>query len=580
MTAVRREPVDELKLSIRALQSRRDAIHISALRFPNYRNLELGAKLPFEFPITLLMGRNGTNKSSILHALYGSVAGNTIGDFWFETQIDAIPATVDGLKQSVAHTYTDGSGNTVESIKARAPRSAADPDYWEAVKPTGVYGFAPGTRRISPVQLNVLHLDFRGELPAFDKYFYFPDPKHLARRAEHARRKGKLRREYRKQDYLRRRSGILKKKLRTDGTALTDEELDLLRYILEREYVGGRVLKHDLFHGHEGWTLVFSTSGLRGYSDAFAGSGESAAALLVHNVLAAPERTLILLDEPETSLHPRAQQRLMQFLAHQAVRKSLQIVMATHSIYLAEGLPQTAIRVLGLGATGRVWISTNHSAAEALQEISTLPSGNTILVEDKRAKAVVLGALQKVSTQALQQFQIVVRSGGTSRIFRDVQAFVNAGRTDVFVVLDGDHRPEIAIPPAGQLPQGQAELKALIQELTKGPNTRGPGLDFVEEEEMTAYVEFLRRYVRYLPSNTPEELVWSVTNIEHLLGGPMPADIAGEADAKQRLRLVAKASPGLNEDSVFRVLLARLLKSDTPQARELAATIDEIRGTA
>ncbi|HEY5281830.1 MAG TPA: hypothetical protein VIM14_03475, partial [Polyangia bacterium] len=98
-------------------------VHLEKLRFPNYRNLAFGEQLVFGYPITVLLGRNGTNKSSILQAVHGAGKGNSIGEYWFETALDAIPETnIDGLKQSVAHTYRDNNDRPVECLKARAPR--------------------------------------------------------------------------------------------------------------------------------------------------------------------------------------------------------------------------------------------------------------------------------------------------------------------------------------------------------------------------------------------------------------------------------------------------------------------------
>jgi hypothetical protein len=254
----REKPVDDLQQSIKALKSNNPPIYICSLRFPNYRNLRFDSELPFDFPITILLGRNGTNKSSILHALYGSPIRQTIADYWFETKLDAIPLERNGRKQSVIHRYIGENSTIVECIKARAPRGNTDPDYWEPVRHSQVYGLTDSGSRTSPIKLRVTHLDFRGELPAFDKYFYFPDPKHLATLARRAKESGKLRRVYRKQDYLRKRSVLLKKEIEKKGTAFTNDELEVLKYILERDYVSGKVLKHSLFHGHEGWTDLAS----------------------------------------------------------------------------------------------------------------------------------------------------------------------------------------------------------------------------------------------------------------------------------------------------------------------------------
>ena len=434
--------------------------------------------------------------------------------------------------------------------------------------------------RVPPISLNVVHLDFRGELPAFDKYFYFPDPKHLSRLDNYAReRKGKSRQQYRKQDYLRKRSSELKNKLEANGKQLEGKELEILRYILQRDYTGGRFLKHSLFHGHEGWTILFNTEQVDKYSDAFAGSGESAAALLVHNVLEAPDSSLILLDEPETSLHPRAQQRMLEFLADQAVAKKLQIVITTHSKCFADRLPQTAVRVLTAETDGAIEIRTDLSVDEALHEISTLPSGKTILVEDDRAQKVISAALKSESNQAWKEFQVIVRIGGTSKIYRDIQAYADSGRKDVFFVLDGDHTPEEPIPSDGNLPQGGQELEKLIERLTKGNNQKGPNLKFVDEEERTRYIRFLRTFVRYLPEPTPEHLVWDREEAASLIGSELPQEILAEENYKQKIYLLGN-SPGLDADTVFNLLLARLLKNKGSERRNaLAKCIQEIRDT-
>jgi len=569
-----KKPVDDLQKSVKALENK--TTYICSLRFPNYRNLRIDSELPFDFPITILLGRNGTNKSSILHALYGSPHNQSIGELWFETELDAIPLECNGRKQSVIHRYRADNGDIVECIKARAPRGLKDPDYWESTKHSQIYGLAASGTRISPIKLKVIHLDFRGELPAFDKYFYFPDPKHLADRARSAKVSGKLRREYRKQDYLRQRSRLLKKEIEKRGVPLTSNELEILKYILDRDYVGGKVLKHSLFHGHEGWTILFETKRFNGYSDAFAGSGESSAALLVHNILNAPEKSLILLDEPETSLHPRAQQRMLEFIAHQAVRKSLQVVVATHSIYLAKYLPQKAIRVLILDQDS-VIIKTDISADEALHEIGTLPAGKTILVEDERAKHIIVSALKKESSLALKEFQVLVREGGTSRIYRDIQAYANSNRKDLFVIFDGDHKPKDRIPDDGALPQGKGELEQLIQKLTSGNNKNGPKLDFVNIDEMTRYVHFFRRAVYFLPELTPESFVWDENIAQQLLGKEIPHQILQEQDLKQRLHLLADEIPGMDADTIFKNLLSKLLSSESSRKLELMEVIRNIR---
>ncbi len=575
-------PVNRLEKSIRIL--RRKEVYIHSLRFPNYRNLATNSEIFFDFPITVLLGRNGTNKSSILHALYGSVKGNSIGHFWFETKLDAIPESRNGLNQSVVHRYRNKEGVLVECLKLRYYREG-DPEYWEAAKHVKKYYFSDPGVRISPIDLEVKHLDFRGELPAFDKYFYFPDPKHLEklgkRGKERRKSAGKTRGRYTKQDYLRSRSSQLKRELQEKGKDLTEEELRTLRYVLERSYVSGKVWKHSLLHGHEGWTILFETKNISGYSDAFAGSGESAAALLVHNVLEAPDNSLILLDEPETSLHPRAQQRMLEFLAHQAVQKSLQIVISTHSVHIAEHLPQEAVRVLQLRPNGHVYIESDISAQEAFHEVGTFPAGKTILVEDERAKAIVSAALQLEIFQVEKNFKIIVQKGGTSKIYADIKAFSNSERKDIFVLFDGDHRPQKEIPDLGNLPQGERGLKDLILSITKGNNVNGPDvykkIGLENRYDMTEYICFFKRYVHFLPALTPEHFVWHDRFAAELLGEDLPPDILEEGDVKKKIYLLGEKVVGMDSDGVFQFLLMETLRKDQERILAIRQCIENIR---
>lgn len=582
MGSQRKVTVEPLTKSIKRLCHQPDSIHIAWLRFPNFKNLEENARIDFDFPITVLLGRNGTNKSSILHALYGAPRGSTVADFWFETDLDAIPATRNDLKQSFAYGYEMDDGSLVECIKARAPRQDQDPDYWESVKPTKKYGFPSGTTRHPPIPLEVLHLDFRGELPAFDKYFYFPDPVHLAQRRQYASQKSNLRREYRKQDYLRQRTKIIKNRIDQQGEKLKPEELEVLGYILEREYLEGIVLEHSLFHGHMGSTIIFKTPNLQsGYTEAFAGSGESAATMLVHKVHKAPKGSLILLDEPETSLHPRAQQRLIEFLADQAAKKRLQVVMATHSIYLAEQLPQQAIRVLDINQNGRVQISASYSAREALHEIGTFAHSRKVLVEDSRAKHIVVSALELLGGQAAADILIQVREGGTSSIYADTVSYAHTGQTAVFFLLDGDHRPSIELPSHGELPQGKKELSRLVSKLTKGKNEAGPkNLGLIDARDFTRYIDYFRTNIRFLPSDTPEELVWDEAAAMKILRvDELPSAVASEPDGKMRIREVASQAPGLTPDTVFNMLVYEFLRKDSDEKKCLLDALNEIRAS-
>jgi predicted ATPase len=577
-----RTPVRDLKESIKALRNCGAGIYIKSLQFPNYKNLEFDSEIQFQFPITVLLGRNGTNKSSILHALYGSPRGNSVADFWFATELDSIPMERDGRKQSIIHSYLDEKEEkVVQCIKMRAPRDG-DLDYWEPVKHTKVYGLPESGVRISPIEIKVTHLDFRGELTAFDKYFYFPDEKHLLSLQKSQRIDKPRRRKYSKQDYLRSRYRYLKNALERDGIDLTNEELSVLEHILEKKYQKGRILQHSFFHGYKGWTIVFQTGQDHGlYSDAFAGSGESSAVLLVHNILKAPPKSLILLDEPETSLHPRAQQRMLEFIADQSLKKKLQVVISTHSFYFAERLPQEAIRVLMINDNNRVTIRSDLSAHEALHEISSSPAGKTIFVEDSRSKHIVESILRCYPDPASQDFKVCVGSGGTSRLYLDMMTYAKSDLKNIFFILDGDHQFDRNEITPEKLPQNLQDLKNLVQKVTKGNNDAGPK-KLTDMGDQRKYLEFLRNFVYFLPDQTPEHFVWDDQKVQELLGKNVPLVILNEKDFKTRLNLVAEQKPGLDAETVFKLLLSAILddrgeNQQNSKKKKLMDLIEEIR---
>src|SRR6202012_1331692 len=152
---------------------------IQHVRFPRYKNLASDFRIDFTFPITALVGQNGTNKSSILVALQGAPANRSPGQYWFSTKMDPIEETGD-LPNSLIYGYKNAdTGSIVEVIKQRIA-DAEDPDLWETSRPIRRFGMEPivqveGERRKTrqdPIRKSVVYLDFRQSLSAFDKVFY------------------------------------------------------------------------------------------------------------------------------------------------------------------------------------------------------------------------------------------------------------------------------------------------------------------------------------------------------------------------------------------------------------------------
>lgn len=64
---------------------------------------------------------------------------------------------------------------------------------------------------------------------------------------------------------------------------------------------------------------------------------------LVVQTLIAPQNSILVVENPESHLHPGAQSRLMEFLITQSVEKNLQLIIESHSDHIVNGV-RIAIR--------------------------------------------------------------------------------------------------------------------------------------------------------------------------------------------------------------------------------------------
>jgi len=227
------------------------------------------------------------------------------------------------------------NGVIKEVLKQRAPRKG-NLDYWEPSKPVKKYQMDT-SERISPVEKEVEYIDFRSELSAFNKYMYFQTFNSSKRIKS-------------KQDFVRRHSSKLKKAFEENivvnfynqdmnetSLLISEDEIEAVSYILGKEYREVAILKHKFFK-EWGFSVRFNNDNLN-YFEAFAGSGETAVILLVNKIHNCDNETLVLLDEPETSLHPGAQIRLIRYIVEKIKTKRLQVVVSTHSPFFLKNMP-------------------------------------------------------------------------------------------------------------------------------------------------------------------------------------------------------------------------------------------------
>ena len=404
--------------------------YIDYIRFPKFRNLEPNTRVDFDFPLTVFVGQNGCGKSSALHALYGAPKDKSTGNYWFETDLD--PIDEQGEKRNCYIYAANGGGPKKEVLKTRI-LTPGKPERWDTSEAMAKYGMkSPGTRLANPIDKEVVYINFRTAQNAFEKAFHEERPP----------RQGI-------QDSLRRFTKSLKRVLEGNGPGrgwknatheplvkLSEKELNEVSTIHGRVYLSAEIIKHRFF-GMWGYSVILKNSFGR-YSEAFAGSGESAVVLLVHEIFKAKPGALLLLDEPETSLHPGAQSKVQELLIKCCKEHKHQIVVCTHSPEMVKGLPESAIKIFNPTPDSKFRIIQNVKPTEAFYFIGKDNENLCIInVEDKLAELMVREVLQSLDVQVQNLFEIRSGPGGETVMKADsVHDFRNG--LNYWYLFDGD----------------------------------------------------------------------------------------------------------------------------------------------
>jgi predicted ATPase len=499
--------------------------YIRHIRFPRFRGLRDGTRVEFLHPVTALVGPNGTNKTAILRALQGAPENANLGQYWFSTNLDPI-------KQEDRHRFIYGYhaksvNHVVEVVKSRINREG-DPDYFEPARPIVQDGMArmppvpkgnpmPADRtatRWRTIKKNVVYLDFRSELSAYDKFFYhFPYRKgsapavkkaHIRRRAAHvsAALTSKT-----ANDSLYQKERIVE-----PAVSLSLSQVKAISTILGREYSSIDVITHSYFDV-VGATVVLRSGGFK-YSEAFAGSGEFAIVMLVKAITEAEPRSLILLDEPEVSLHPGAQRQLMLFVAGQAKSKRHQVVVSTHSPAIVADLPSAAIKVfLRNDNDGMIdLVSQETEPIDAFFRLG-MPSAErwTVYVEDRLAVDIVKASIRPLGEVPNARVSVEVLPGGAATIkgqFLPNLALTNRQRC--LILLDGDQRPEKPLMTPAEVPDSALEvsLKDALEAPIKLPLDRGASGSGGQKTDLLRRVySWAYENLDFLPGQNPESLL-------------------------------------------------------------------------
>lgn len=356
-----------------------------------------GQRIDLGFPIVALVGENGSGKSTVLQAaaaVYRSPQKKKefyASDFFPNTPFERINSA------TIRFSYREGQQSQTRTIRKPTDRWRGNPERPE--------------RRVEYVDLSRIQ-------PVSARVGYSKLLKSGVTEGNHSPFD---------EERLRRFSQLMGRTY--SGAGISTTSVDAKRAV--------PVLKH----------------GAHRYSGFHQGAGEIAAAELM--AVDFPKYSLVLIDEIETSLHPRAQRRLMQDLAREARDKELQIILTTHSPYILDELPPQGRIYLMQGVGGRTAVTgVSPEFAMTRMDEEQHPECD-VYVEDPRAATMVSETVIARERDLLARVKIIPYGTASVGMALGLMADQHRFPRPSVVFLDGDQAaaPGCVILPGEDAPE-------------------------------------------------------------------------------------------------------------------------------
>jgi predicted ATPase len=314
--------------------------------------------IDIESPITAFCGLNGTGKSTLLHlaaaAYKTAIKGGyyNINDFIITGILDPHP-----FEENASVDYKIQDNNRQKSL--RFSRNEAN-KRWNGYK--------------SRMQRTVLFIKVSSYLPKIEQ-----------------------------RDFIVRKADRL---IVSNSQTVDDKTREWTSKILGYDY--SNIHTNTVGHSNNTGKVLVAQRGTKKYSESHMGFGEGRTLYLINSLEKLPDKSLVLLEEPEISLHPSAQHQLGQYLIDVVARKKHQIMLTTHSEFLLNALPAKSRIYLHRGATCIEPIPGLSSAQAKSLMTEGYHKSLCILVEDPCAKAILEEILRIEDKQFLMTVGIHV----------------------------------------------------------------------------------------------------------------------------------------------------------------------------
>ncbi|WP_237275843.1 ATP-dependent nuclease [Tenacibaculum ovolyticum] len=500
-------------------------IPLKYLEILKFRNFEKNSKIIFNHPLTVLVGKNGSGKSTILKLIKSLSKDSSPDEYFFQTEWDKSTSYNDCFRfqykeEEIEQVNFKNFGWVYKNQKTSLVTNKQIKEYLE--KP------------IDRSNKNIIDIEFKKHIGAFEKNTFFDvksQKETLQKKVEYAKKVTK-----KVQQSINTKGNIGNK---SKSHIVSEKNLEFINTILGKEYNQIQIIEHKFFSGSWGTSVIFSSN--EQYSEANAGSGEFIITNVISRLETAKTGSIVLLDEPELSLHPGAQKRFFQYLLNLIIRNKIQLIISTHSTNFVEKIPSTCIKNLSQ-RNNCIEIESNINYLNAFENIEVEPNIPKIFVEDSLAKEIVLRIAKKERKKL--QFDVELYSGGASNIKKNlIRILSKINEKKSFILLDGDMFKKDAIR-LNEIPEECKTLEFLEKEIYDLTNIKikSIGFDFDgssgnangkdKKRLYELYINFFSTNVFYLPSDIPEDIIFDCDYLYKLFPSLRINELSGNSKKK------------------------------------------------
>lgn len=215
----------------------------------------------------------------------------------------------------------------------------------------------------------------------------------------------------------------------------TREVLELLALVVGKDYLAAWTYEVEL--DNDGTIPYFQVRTREGtYGSESMGLGELSVHLFLWHLSRISANSIVLVEEPETFLSPRSQEKLVDIFAKFCAEKGMLFVLTSHSAQTLASIPSDNILVLSR-SSGNVRLIESSDQISYLQALGVKPQvRGAILVEDRAAREFARLLLNRVDPSFACQYEII--DAGSNGAIIKALSFPRIKGYSICGLFDGD----------------------------------------------------------------------------------------------------------------------------------------------